>query len=127
MAEQPIRKHVNISARDSAQLELRLHWFARALAERQGYIVALLRRANASGRQVATVSYELQLPHVRVPAAPQRQRSALQLSSGQRDGGQRDGGQRGGGKRAAQHASSGARRSSAELALHAQSASSGTL
>src|SRR5688572_30355771 len=73
MAEAPIRKHVNISARDSAQLELRLHWFARALAERQGYIVALLRRANASGRQVATVSYELQLPRVVKPALPARE------------------------------------------------------
>jgi hypothetical protein len=68
MDEAPVRKHVNISARDGAQLELRLHWFARALAERQGYIVALLRRSNASGHQVATVSYELQLPRV-APAA----------------------------------------------------------
>jgi hypothetical protein len=74
MAEAPIRKHVNISARDSAQLELRLHWFARALAERQGYIVALLRRANASGRQVATVSYELQLPRLAPAAPPARRR-----------------------------------------------------
>jgi hypothetical protein len=70
MAEAPIRKHVNISARDSAQLELRLHWFARALAEREGYIVALLRRPNASGRQVATVSYELHLPRLAKPAPP---------------------------------------------------------
>jgi hypothetical protein len=73
--EAPVRKHVNISARDSAQLELRLHWFARALAERQGYIVALLRRSNASGRQVATVSYELQLPRVAPPAPAARGRS----------------------------------------------------
>jgi hypothetical protein len=72
--EAPVRKHVNISARDSAQLELRLHWFARALAERQGYIVALLRRANARGRQVATVAYELQLPRVVLPASPARRR-----------------------------------------------------
>lgn len=69
MAERPIRKHVNISARDSAQLELRLHWFARALAERQGYIVALRRLREASGRQVAAVSYELQLPSAVAPAA----------------------------------------------------------
>lgn len=74
MAEQPIRKHVNISARDGAQLELRLHWFARALAERKGYIVALLRRTNASGRQVATVSYELQLPRVASAPSPVRRR-----------------------------------------------------
>lgn len=85
--EAPVRKHVNISARDSAQLELRLHWFASALAERQGYIVALLRRCNASGRQVATVSYELQLPRVAPAAQPaHRRRSALRpgVSAGSR-------------------------------------------
>ncbi|MEY4551381.1 MAG: hypothetical protein RL685_7576 [Pseudomonadota bacterium] len=70
--EAPVRKHVNISARDSAQLELRLHWFESALAERQGYIVALLRRCDASGHQVATVSYELQLPRVAPPAQHRR-------------------------------------------------------
>ena len=69
MTERPVRRHVNISARDSAQLELRLHWFARALAERDGYIVSLLRRCSASGRPSATVSYELQLSRL-VPAAP---------------------------------------------------------
>lgn len=74
MAEQPIRKHVNISARDGAQLQLRLHWFARALAERRGYIVALSRRTGASGRQVATVSYELHLPRVASAASPVRRR-----------------------------------------------------
>ncbi|MEY2929827.1 MAG: hypothetical protein RL033_576 [Pseudomonadota bacterium] len=85
--EAPVRKHVNISARDSAQLELRLHWFASALAERQGYIVALLRRCNASGHQVATVSYELQLPRVAPPAQQaHRSRSALRpgVSAGSR-------------------------------------------
>jgi hypothetical protein len=85
--EAPVRKHVNISARDSAQLELRLHWFARALAERQGYIVALLRRCNASGHQVATVSYELQLPRLAPPAQQaHRRRSALRpgISAGAR-------------------------------------------
>ena len=83
MAAEPVRKHVNISARDSAQLELRLHWFARALAERQGYIVALLRRSNASGRQVATVSYDLQLPTA-VPqvASPRARRSAPRHGAG---------------------------------------------
>lgn len=97
MAEQPIRRHVDISARDSAQLELRLHWFARALAARQGYIVALRRRASASGRQVATVSYELQLPRALPPAPSRRRRSA------------------------------GARRYAGERALSASSSSSGSL
>ena len=89
MATQPIRKQVNISARDSAQLELRLHWFARALAARQGYIVGLLRRAHSSGRQVATVSYELQLPHGAPPAAMPRRQGSLPHRGKQRPAGAR--------------------------------------
>src|SRR3954462_10014762 len=60
--EAPVRRHVNITARSGAQLELRLHWFTRALAVRGGYIVALLRRSTGAGRQAATVAYELPLP-----------------------------------------------------------------
>jgi hypothetical protein len=60
--EAPVRRHVNISARSSAQLELRLHWFTRALAVRGGYILAMLRRSSGAGRHVATVAYELPLP-----------------------------------------------------------------
>ena len=81
--EAPVRKHVNISARDSAQLELRLHWFARALAERQGYIVELLWGCSTSGQQVATVSYELQLPRAAPPAQRAHgRRSALRQPAG---------------------------------------------
>jgi len=60
--EVPVRRHVNISARCSAQLDLRLHWFTRALALRGGYIIAMLRRPSGAGRQVATVAYEMPLP-----------------------------------------------------------------
>jgi hypothetical protein len=60
--EAPVRRHVNISAHSSAQLELRLHWFNRALAVRGGYIVATLRRTSSAGQHVASVAYELPLP-----------------------------------------------------------------
>lgn len=45
------------------QLELRLHWLARALSVRRGYIVCTLRRLDVSGRHVAAVAYELPLPN----------------------------------------------------------------
>ena len=64
----PVRRHVNISGRSSAQLELRLHWFTRALAIRGGYIIATLRRSSGEGRHVATVAYELPLPKFARPA-----------------------------------------------------------
>jgi hypothetical protein len=73
----PVRRHVNISARSGAQLELRLHWFTRALAVRGGYIVALLQRSTGAGRQVATVAYELPLPQF---ARPGRGAAARQPS-----------------------------------------------
>jgi len=66
--EAPVRRHVNISARSGAQLELRLHWFTRALSIRGGYIIATLRRWSEAGRHVATVAYELPLPKFARPA-----------------------------------------------------------
>jgi hypothetical protein len=62
MDEAPVRRHVNISARSGAQLELRLHWLMTALALRGGYIVATRRRSTLAGRHVAAVAYELPLP-----------------------------------------------------------------
>ena len=77
----PVRRHVNISARSGAQLELRLHWFTRALAVRGGYIIALLQRSTGAGRQVATVAYELPLPKF---ARPGRGAATRQPSPGVR-------------------------------------------
>jgi hypothetical protein len=77
----PVRRHVNISARSGAQLELRLHWFTRALAVRGGYIIAMLRRSTGAGRQVATVAYELPLPKF---ARPGRGAATRQPSPGVR-------------------------------------------
>jgi len=65
--EEPVRRQVNISARSSAQLELRLHWFSRALAVRGGYILGTLRRSRGAGRHLATVAYELPLPQFTRP------------------------------------------------------------
>jgi len=78
----PVRRHVNISARSSAQLELRLHWFTRALAVRGGYILATLRRSSEVGRHVATVAYEMPLPKF---ARPGRGAVAAQQAGGARE------------------------------------------
>jgi hypothetical protein len=66
--EVPVRRHMKISARSSAQLELRLHWFTRALAIRGGYIVATARRSSGTGRHMAAVAYELPLPNFPRPS-----------------------------------------------------------
>ncbi|MEO8180741.1 MAG: hypothetical protein ABI895_18055 [Deltaproteobacteria bacterium] len=82
--EAPVRRHVSISARSSAQLELRLHWFTRALAVRGGYILATLRRSGEAGRHVATVAYEMPLPKFARPGrgaeAPQHAGGALEVA-----------------------------------------------
>ena len=68
---------MKISARSSAQLELRLHWFTRALAIRGGYIVATARRSSGAGRHMAAVAYELPLPKFPRPSrAPEYSRSS---------------------------------------------------
>jgi hypothetical protein len=59
----PVRKHFDISALSEPQLELRLHWFGRALAVRRGYIVDVQRRRSGAGAHVASIAYELPLPH----------------------------------------------------------------
>jgi hypothetical protein len=60
--EQPVRRHFDLSASSEPQLELRLHWFGRALEVRQGYIVAVQRRRSGRGKHVASIAYEVPLP-----------------------------------------------------------------
>lgn len=58
----PVRKEFAIRAPNAPQLELRLHWFGRALEARSGIIVRLERRRH--GREhVASIAYEMPLPH----------------------------------------------------------------
>jgi hypothetical protein len=71
----PVRRHVDISARTGAQLELRLHWFGSALTVRSGYIVAVHRRSCQSGRHVASIAYEMPLPQYARP--PRKARAPL--------------------------------------------------
>jgi hypothetical protein len=75
---QPVRKQFDISAPSEPQLELRLHWFGRALAVRRGYIVAVQRRQSGAGKHVASIAYEVPLPaqgQRRSRQAPARVRS----------------------------------------------------
>jgi hypothetical protein len=74
MDQATVRRHTEISASSPAQLELRLHWFTRALAVRQGYIVAMLKRLSGTGRHVATIAYELPLPRFARPVRAHRAR-----------------------------------------------------
>jgi hypothetical protein len=57
----PVRKQFDIWAHSEPQLERRLHWFGRALALRNGYIVAV-QRTSGEGRHVASIAYEVPLP-----------------------------------------------------------------
>lgn len=57
----PIRKEFDIRAPSAPQLELRLHWFGRALEARHGYIVRVMRRRQ-QGEHVASIAYEMPLP-----------------------------------------------------------------
>jgi hypothetical protein len=84
MDQAPVRRHTEISAGSAAQLELRLHWFTRALAMRQGYIITVLRRLKGSGRHVATVAYELPLPRFARPRRVPPARRASLRSAAQR-------------------------------------------
>lgn len=69
----PVRKEFDIRAANAPQLELRLHWFGRALEARSGYIVRVERRRHC-GEHVASIAYEMLLPRYarppRRPAAP---------------------------------------------------------
>jgi hypothetical protein len=66
----PVRKEFDIRAPSAPQLELRLHWFGRALEARRGYIVRVQRR-RLRGEHVASIAYEMPLPRY-----GRRQRSA---------------------------------------------------
>jgi hypothetical protein len=57
----PVRKEFDIRAPSAPQLELRLHWFGRALEARSGYIVRVSRR-RLEGEHVASIAYEMPLP-----------------------------------------------------------------
>lgn len=57
----PVRKEFDIRAPNAPQLELRLHWFGRALEARHGYIVRVKRRRH-QGEHVASIAYEMPLP-----------------------------------------------------------------
>ena len=57
----PVRKEFDIRAPNAPQLELRLHWFGRALEARSGYIVRVQRRRHG-GEHVASIAYEMPLP-----------------------------------------------------------------
>ncbi len=57
----PVRKEFDIRAPSAPQLELRLHWFGRALEARRGYIVRVKRRRH-QGEHVASIAYEMPLP-----------------------------------------------------------------
>lgn len=62
MDARSVRRQFDVSARSAPQLELRLHWFGLALAERRGHILAVQRSALTSGKHVASVDYEVPLP-----------------------------------------------------------------
>jgi hypothetical protein len=57
-----IRRQFDIVASTESQLELRLHWFGRALAMRRGYIVGVSRSRRDCGQHVASIAYEMPLP-----------------------------------------------------------------
>jgi hypothetical protein len=57
----PVRKEFDIRALSAPQLELRLHWFGRALEARRGYIVRVKRHRH-QGEHVASIAYEMPLP-----------------------------------------------------------------
>ena len=65
----PIRKEFDIRAPNAPQLELRLHWFGRALEARSGYIVRVKRRRHG-GEHVASIAYEMPVPRYGRRARP---------------------------------------------------------
>lgn len=74
-----IRRQFDIVASSDSQLELRLHWFERALAVRRGVIVAVLRSRGGRGEHVASIAYEMPLP--RYPKTPGAARRRQRQSS----------------------------------------------
>ena len=57
----PVRKELILRAPSAPHLELRLHWFGRALEARCGYIVRVERR-RLGAEHVASIAYEMPLP-----------------------------------------------------------------
>ena len=62
MEQLPVRREVTISADSTAQLEVRLQGFERALERRSGYILEVRRDTSSSGKLYAAIAYELTLP-----------------------------------------------------------------
>jgi hypothetical protein len=75
-----VRKQFDISAPSEPQLELRLHWFGRALDVRRGYILDVKRRRSRAGKHVASIAYELPLPEY--PRGPRRPRGGVRETPG---------------------------------------------
>jgi hypothetical protein len=73
-----VRKEFEIRAPSAPQLELRLHWFGRALEARCGYIVHVDRRLSGP-EHVAAVAYEMPLPRY---ARRSRRAGAAELTDG---------------------------------------------
>ena len=80
MEQLPVRREVIISADSSAQLELRLQGFERALQLRSGYILEVRRDASPNGKLHANIAYELTLPEW-LPAAHRGRRLSAQRGS----------------------------------------------
>jgi hypothetical protein len=78
-----VRKEFEIRAPSAPQLELRLHWFGRALEARCGYIVRV-ERGQRGLEHVASIAYEMPLPRYgrrsRVPARADGAQSLLGAS-----------------------------------------------
>ena len=77
----PVRKELVLRAPNAPQLELRLHWFGRALEARCGYIVRVERR-RLGAEHVASIAYEMPLPRYGLGSRRARRRPSV-------DGGER--------------------------------------
>jgi len=80
-----VRKEFEIRAPSAPQLELRLHWFGRALEARCGYIVRV-ERGRRGPEHVASIAYEMPLPRygrrARLPALADGAESLVGASGG---------------------------------------------
>lgn len=86
MHEAPaVRKEFEIRAPSAPQLELRLHWFGRALEARRGYVVRV-ERGQRGLEHVASIAYEMPLPRYgrrsHVPARAHVAESLVAASGG---------------------------------------------
>jgi hypothetical protein len=77
----PIRKEFDIRAPNAPQLELRLHWFGRALEARSGYIVRVKRRRHGA-EHVASIAYEMPVPRYGLAREGRGSRRVRPLSNG---------------------------------------------